>query len=235
MPSCEWDKVGVKFYKRTKLVPRTQKLGEEFQKFKKAHLKIFHVHLALLERLLQKLRRMLFSDFSIFYAETSEILKRIRVPMKKIRESINTIWNASFNTVPVIRKIESLEDFMKKHDLEVLERVHLAELACIAIERLTIFDNFIGTKINWLKVQKSGQKAQFRRHEQLIEESLNRNEALARTILQDAKVEEEKLLAVGLDDYQEVLQLAQNSRAAFDDAHKDEGPQQAQQENGGNN
>ncbi|CAO4384820.1 unnamed protein product [Caenorhabditis nigoni] len=177
--------------------PRTQKLGEEFQKFKKAHLKIFHVHLALLERLLQKLRRMLFSVFSIFYAETSEILKWIRVPMKKIRESINTIWNASFNTVPVIRKIESLEDFI-----------------------ISFF---------------AGQRAQFRRHEQLIEESLNRNEALARTILQDAKVEEEKLLAVGLDDYQEVLQLAQNSRAAFDDAHKDEGTQQAQQENGGNN
>ncbi|UMM20379.1 hypothetical protein L5515_015672 [Caenorhabditis briggsae] len=114
---------------------RTQKLGKEFQKFKEAHLKIFHVYLALLEHLLQKLRRILFSYFSIFYAETSEILKWIQEPMKKIRGSIDTILNAFFNTVPVIRQIEDLESIMKKHDPELLER-HFAELACIAIERI---------------------------------------------------------------------------------------------------
>ncbi|PIC49060.1 hypothetical protein B9Z55_007795 [Caenorhabditis nigoni] len=114
---------------------RTQKLGKEFQKFKEAHLKIFHVHLALLEHLLQKIRRIFISYFSIFYAETSESLKWIREPMKKIRGSIGTILNAFFNTVPVMRQIEDLEDAMKKHDPEVIER-HIAELACIAIERI---------------------------------------------------------------------------------------------------
>ncbi|CAO4367435.1 unnamed protein product [Caenorhabditis nigoni] len=114
---------------------RTQKLGKEFQKFKETHLKIFHVHLALLEHLLQKIRRILFSYFSIFYAETSESLKWIREPMKKIRGSIGTILNAFFNTVPVMRQIEDLEDVRRKHDPEVIEK-HIAELACIAIERI---------------------------------------------------------------------------------------------------
>ncbi|PIC48591.1 hypothetical protein B9Z55_007503 [Caenorhabditis nigoni] len=85
-----------------------------------------------------------------------------------------------------------------------------------------------------------GRGARFRHCKRLIEESLDRREALGSAILQNARAKEEELVAVGLDvfdDCQDVVQLVQISRAALDVALdvEGEGAQQAQQENGAAN